>query len=106
MTKEEENKTDDGNYKMMDGYQSGNDHKLPFPKEIPTDIGASIENIMRDSAFRVDPNRKIEFKVCQTHDTVYTLRYVLKDYTIQEGVLYIISKKEPKRILWRCRRKK
>lgn len=47
----------------MDGYESRDEHKVPFPKENPAYLGEELENIRKESAFNVDPSSKITFKV-------------------------------------------
>ncbi|KAK3229107.1 hypothetical protein Dsin_000988 [Dipteronia sinensis] len=44
----------------------------------------------------------IEFEVGQTHDTVYSLRALLKDYALQEDINYKKMKNDYNRLTYKC----
>ena len=51
-----------------------------------------MTKLMKGNLFKKMVGGHIEFEVGQTHNIVYSLRTLLKDYTIQEGINY--KKKE------------
>lgn len=101
------NQDDQDNDNVIEGYESGDDPELPF-RDVQDEFNleTEVDNIVRDSAFHVQPDEQIRFFVGQTHDSVYTLRHALVDYAIQVGFIIKSIKNEPGFIIWRCAVKK
>ncbi|KAK1563606.1 hypothetical protein Q3G72_029892 [Acer saccharum] len=90
-----------GNYDLFEDYQFNSENELCSDSD---DEGgdSKLATVMKSNPFKKLVGSPIRFEVGQTHDSVYTLRELLIDYTIQEGFNFKKIKNDKTRLTWAC----
>ncbi|TXG46980.1 hypothetical protein EZV62_026274 [Acer yangbiense] len=91
------------NLELMEGYQSKSDDEY-FSESEDEKPEAKIARLMKGNPFKKIVGGHIEFEVGQTHDNVYSLRALLKDYAIQEGFNFKKMKNDNNRLTYECKK--
>ncbi|KAL5741573.1 hypothetical protein ACOSP7_028305 [Xanthoceras sorbifolium] len=76
---------DQENHILWEGYQSREDDEFLSDSEMEN-VEGKIAKLMNGTPFNQIVGGEIRFAVGQTHNSVYTLRELLRDYAIPEGV--------------------
>ncbi|KAK1552416.1 hypothetical protein Q3G72_016600 [Acer saccharum] len=94
------------------GDKSGDDESLGMraldvvPKvleEVYDEVSdAKLARVIKSNPFKQLVGCLIRFEVGQTHDSVYTLRSLLTDFTIHEGFNFNKVKNDKNRLTWAC----
>ncbi|KAL5826878.1 hypothetical protein ACOSQ4_018675 [Xanthoceras sorbifolium] len=93
---------DQENHILWEGYQSREDDEFLSDSEMEN-VEGKIAKLMNGNPFNQIVGGDIRFAVGQTHDSVYTLRELLRDYAIQEGVNLHRVKNEKNRLTYKCK---
>ncbi|TXG57121.1 hypothetical protein EZV62_018434 [Acer yangbiense] len=90
------------NLELFEGYQSHEDDEF-FSDSDEENNKAKLAKLIDGNPFKKITGGEIEFKVGETHDSVYTLRALLIDYAIQEGINFDKVKNDNDRLTYRCK---
>ncbi|TXG72701.1 hypothetical protein EZV62_001280 [Acer yangbiense] len=85
------------NLKLFEGYQSHEDDEF-FGDSDEENNKAKLARLIDSNLFKQITGGEIEFKVRETHDSVFTLRALLTDYAIQEGINFDKVKNDNDRV--------
>ncbi|KAK2648746.1 hypothetical protein Ddye_016235 [Dipteronia dyeriana] len=83
-------------------YQSKSDDEY-FSESEDEKPEAKIARLMKGNHFKKMVGGHIEFEVGQTHDSVYSLRALLKEYDIQEGFNFKKTNNDNNRLIYECK---
>ncbi|KAL5846134.1 hypothetical protein ACOSQ3_009658 [Xanthoceras sorbifolium] len=90
------------NLQLFEGYQSKEDDE--FISDSDTELPeAKIAKLVKGNPFKQMISGEIYFRVGQTHDSVYTLREILREYAIQEGISLNRVKNDKDRLTYTCK---
>ncbi|KAK2658264.1 hypothetical protein Ddye_004797 [Dipteronia dyeriana] len=64
---------------------------------------AKLARLIDGNPFKQITGGEIEFKVGEIHDSVFTLRTLLIDYDIQEGINFVKVKNDNDRLTYKCK---
>ena len=91
------------NLELLEGYQFKSDDEY-FSESEDEKPEAKIARLMKGNSFKKMVSGHKEFEVGQTHDIVYSLRALLKDYAIQEGFNFKKTKNDNNRLTYECKK--
>ncbi|KAL5861171.1 hypothetical protein ACOSQ3_002484 [Xanthoceras sorbifolium] len=93
---------DSDNHQLFEDYQSNNSDVFnnDSEKESPQSM---MDKMMKGKPFRQMIEGAIKFVVGQTHNNIYSLKHLLREYVIQEGINLDRVKNGKNRLTYKCK---